>query len=593
MIVRMKKVTMAVSNRDKDNFLNSLRKEGLLHIKHLTTPVGLELTQNEERIHRIEKAINILSQFAVDDIRKPIHRLDELEVVHIIQEIFTLEQEREDLEKAMQEERESLSWFKQWGKFSLEDLLSLRENGIYLKLYVLNKSQFRKIKNKENVFVIKTQNGYFYIACIFYKEEEALPYDEIKLPPMGFNEAKTKLEEASRRYNEIIEQLREYVIFQRALETFAQNLRKKHHFLEVFFGMQKEEGFSLIQGYCPEPEIYRIISLADKNGAGYLIEDPGPNEEPPTLIKNPKWISIISPVFKFLNTLPGYREFDISPVFLLFFSLFFAIIIGDAGYGVLICLGTMFVRRRLKDIPGEPFRLMYILGFSTIIWGTITGTWFGFEKITHIPFFNSLIIDRMNSFVRENQDFMIFICFTIGTIHLSIAHIMRFLRTINKIQSLSQLGWISILWGLYFLAGRLVLNRPFPNLAGYLLIAGISMVLIFTNFQKNILKGILLTLIDAPLAITGSFGDIVSYLRLFAVSSASLAISTTFNSFADFNNILKGFFSVSILVFAHSLNITMSFLSVIVHGIRLNMLEFSSHLGMQWSGIKYSPFSEE
>ncbi len=258
MIVRMKKVTMAVSNRDKEDFLNSLRKEGLIHIKHLTSPVSSELTLNAERVQRLEKAVSILesspdvrgtqgldSQFETEGEEKPVQQLDELGIVHVIQEIFTLEQQREDLEKDIQDEKNILLWYRQWGGFSLEDLLTLRKQGIYLKLYVLNKAEFKKIRGKENIFVIKIENGYFYTAGVFYKEDEGLPFNEVKIPVGSFNYVKIKFAEDSRKFKEVIKQLKEHAVFQKPLKDFAQNLEMKHRFLEVFLACRKKKIFHL------------------------------------------------------------------------------------------------------------------------------------------------------------------------------------------------------------------------------------------------------------------------------------------------------------------------------------------------------------
>jgi V/A-type H+-transporting ATPase subunit I len=124
---------------------------------------------------------------------------------------------------------------------------------------------------------------------------------------------------------------------------------------------------------------------------------------------------------------------------------------------------------------------------------------------------------------------------------------------------------------------------------------GIVLVLLFSHPQKKFLKGITVTLADLPLRVINSFSDIISYLRLFAVGYATLAVASSFNHMAlriGFNNILGGFICALILFLGHGLNILLGLMAVIVHGIRLNMLEFSSHLGMQWSGIEYKPFRE-
>ncbi|MFH1380705.1 MAG: hypothetical protein ABIH57_00845, partial [Candidatus Omnitrophota bacterium] len=337
-----------------------------------------------------------------------------------------------------------------------------------------------------------------------------------------------------------------------------------------------------------------LKKAAKDNRWGIFVEELSEDEDAPVLIESSFLGKFIRPVFNFMNTLPGYREFDVSIVFLVFFSIFFAMLIGDAGYGILFLLGTYFASTRFKSTPREPFILFYILSVATIVWGALTGTWFGVEKIARLPFFSIFVIKSIDGFVDANQINIIQLCFTLGVIHLTIARAMLAVRLINSLKAMGQLGWILILWGFYFLAGKLVLNKEMPGFALWFIYAGLGLAVFFTNFnRKNYLKSMLSGLLSLPLNIIGSFSDIVSYLRLFAVGYASITVASSFNKIAlDMG--LGGFFGslvfALILLFGHGLNIILGGMAVIVHGIRLNMLEFSGHLGMQWSGVEYKPF---
>jgi len=144
-------------------------------------------------------------------------------------------------------------------------------------------------------------------------------------------------------------------------------------------------------------------------------------------------------------------------------------------------------------------------------------------------------------------------------------------------------------------ANHLVLGKPLPGFVAILFMAGVSLIAIFSHFQKNILKGILLSLSNLPLDIINTFSDVVSYIRLFAVGMATVIVASSFNEMAlgaGINSVLSGLISVVVLLFGHALNIILALMSVLVHGVRLNMLEFSGHIGMQWSGKKYRPFRE-
>jgi V/A-type H+-transporting ATPase subunit I len=238
---------------------------------------------------------------------------------------------------------------------------------------------------------------------------------------------------------------------------------------------------------------------------------------------------------------------------------------------------------------------MYVLSAATIVWGSVTGTWFGSEAMSRLPFLNPLIIRSISTFASGNQNLMIFICFTIGIAHLTLAHVLVALRYLNSLKVLAEIGWILVLWALYFIAAMLVISRPMPACTMKLLLAGSLLLLAFSEPQKNVFKAIVSSLTNVPLKIISSFADIVSYLRLFAVGYASVVLAGTFNSMVasiGFNSVISGLAAAAILFIGHLLNIVLGFMAVIVHGIRLNMLEFSGQMGMGWSGKEYTPFKE-
>ena len=595
MIVNMKKVTMIVSRPYREDFLTLLRGLGVVHIKRLAQPSSGDLTLIEEEESLLQKSDVILTTISTAKGQMNAEHLNDQQILEKAKNIFAVKQQCDELERKIQQAEDGMAWYRPWGKFSPPEVASLGEKDICIRLYRLNGREYKKISSRGNVHLISRTGGYFYVAAAYYQQEEHLPFEEIRLPVQGYDELQAQTENYKKELDELEDYLREQVAYKQEIDALIIRLQHRHRFLEVLHGMRSEEDLSLLQGFCPVNEISRLTEQAKKNGAGYLIEDPDNPEETPTLIRNPRWVSIINPVFRFMNTIPGYNEFDISLVFLIFFSLFFAMLIGDAGYGFIFLTVTWLIKRKAKNVPPQPFYLMYVMSIATIIWGAMTGTWFGIEQVTHLPVFRTLIISKINSFVA-NQNLMIFICFIIGVVQLTIAHLMKCIREINSIKALADLGWIGILWGLFFVAGTLVIYRPFPPAAGYLLGSGIILVLLFSNPQKNILKGVGISLANIPLKVINSFSDIVSYIRLFAVGYASVIMASSFNGIAlniGFGSVVSGFIAALILFMGHSLNIALGMMAVIVHGIRLNMLEFSGHLDMQWCGKKYMPFSEK
>jgi V/A-type H+-transporting ATPase subunit I len=272
-------------------------------------------------------------------------------------------------------------------------------------------------------------------------------------------------------------------------------------------------------------------------------------------------------------------------------------LIGDAGYGVFFLGIIVIARLVVKKAPWEFFALMTVTSLVTIGWGSITGTWFGSEEISNLWFLKWMRIDEIYSFAKgSTTELLMFICFILGITHLTIARLRSFIQKMPSLIAFAELGWLSILWGMFFLVLMIVLGQEMNPAALPLIIAGFGFLIIFSEQKGKFFRGLLSGLLNLPLNILsaiGSFSDIVSYVRLYAVGLASLELAKAFNGMAGgvgFSGpAIIG--SVLILFLGHALNIILGAMGVIVHGVRLNMLEFSGHLGMEWSGKQYKPFT--
>jgi V/A-type H+-transporting ATPase subunit I len=288
---------------------------------------------------------------------------------------------------------------------------------------------------------------------------------------------------------------------------------------------------------------------------------------------------------------PGYKEVDVSIYFLIAFALFFAMLVGDAGYGAMFLIITFLFRKKLSP---QIRLLIYVLSVATMIWGIFSGTYFGSEQIAAIPFFKNLIIPEIASFGADNISFMMHLSFLIGAIHLTIAHSIRFFQFVNSRRALSEIGWIAFVWGLFFVAEKLVLGKELPEWTHWLFIAGAGLVTLFSNEGKNFINGMLISVANLPLSLINGFSDIVSYVRLFAVGMATAAVASSFNNMILPEGVDRSFgemlMAAVALLLGHGLNIVLALMAVMVHGIRLNMLEFAGHLGVQFSGQAYQPF---
>ncbi len=336
---------------------------------------------------------------------------------------------------------------------------------------------------------------------------------------------------------------------------------------------------------------------------------------------------MIYPLTDFLGTVPGYFEYDISGWFLGFILIFFGIIFGDGGYGLFICAiagGLMLKNRLSKKAIAPAYWLVLLLGLSTVLWGTLTCTWFGLspEQIPawlqglSVPFISNVNADVLwhpfwtsgNVGLTTPQNLQI-VCFSLALVQLTVAHIKGAVRHHQSLKMLGDIGSILQLLGIYYIVLALVVNGevfgfglvlggiPVGTAAIAAIGIGFVMSFVFSNYEGSVIRAVLDSLkniVSVLLGVVNVFSDIVSYIRLLAVGLAGAAISATVNELAGpmLGDLMFMIVAILLLVFGHGLNMILNILSVIVHGIRLNTLEFSSHLDMSWSGHKYKPFEE-
>ncbi|MDD3296286.1 MAG: hypothetical protein PHU64_02890 [Candidatus Omnitrophica bacterium] len=586
----MKKITVMVAEKDANSAVGRLRKLGLVHVEPMQPPHADYIDTLNRRIPMVDKILTLLGSS-----KAPQKDLDNSKAVLIAKKILALSGQRQELASQIENLKKRLDWFREWGDVSYGALQRLKKEGVFIKLYYGPKSSLKQIDTGKLVYVLSREKGGLRLALVTRDAQEALNLPEVHVPNIDKNALQKMIYILAADFKEIDKQIDDFRIYARYFSRVKTEFHKRLDFCHVRFGMVNKQGIYCLKGFCPSEDVPAINEAAIQHGWALLVEEPDEPQEVPTLIRNPRWVRIIDPVFKFMGTVPGYKEFDISFWFLLFFSLFFAMLIGDAGYGIIFLFITLYARKKFPRAPSEPFFLIGVLSLATIAWGAITGTWFGCEKIAQLPVFKAVVVNKISSASTTNQSFMMGLCFVIGVIHLTIAHAKLALSLINSLKALAQVGWICILWGVFFVANSLVLGSRLPGLSLWLLSIGLILAVLFSNPQKNMLKGALISLGNLPLSVISSFSDIVSYLRLFAVGYASAIVASSFNNMAlasGINSVVAGFMAALILVLGHTLNITLGFMAVIVHGMRLNMLEFSGHLGMEWSGKEYKPFKE-
>lgn len=581
MIVPMKKLTLLVSARERRSALDELRKLGVLHVQHIKNPSSDDIYDLQNQLTDIEKVGVILD----GDVKKA---KDGIDAPELIKKSLEFAARKEALTAELNEKNEQKKWFDTWSKVSLASVEKLKEAGLFVRYYTTDKDSFKTVPAEAQIATVQDSKEGVKFAYFGKSEDDKLDLNESRMPQVEVTELESRIADIEMELATIKAEIAELVPHKAVLDDFKTSIEKKLELNNVLYGMADEGQFAYLQGFCPDDKVDNVKTASETHGWGIIVDEPDDPAEVPTLLRNKKPASWLAPLLQFMGTLPGYHEMDVSFVFLAFFSVFYAMIIGDAGYGFIFLAGTIFFRIKMKNAPSAPFALFGLLSITTIIWGLLTGTWFGSKAISELPFLNLFVIDNMYSFNNSDAatQFMKQFAFILGAVQLIIGRLLAMSRKLKQPQALAEVGWILVTIFMYFLAQLLVNGQPMPNWPPYLLGAGMVLVMVFTDFQKNILKAIGGSLITTILDTISRFSDVVSYIRLYAVGIATVTVAASFNDMAG------GLAAPLILVFGHGLNIILGLMSVLVHGVRLNMLEFSGALGQEWSGKEYKPFKE-
>jgi V/A-type H+-transporting ATPase subunit I len=581
MILEMKKVSLICLESAKMQALEALRELGVMHVELDCKNDSPDYTESERLFNATSKVINAVSGRK----GKPSEDFAGMTGEELVRKIEEINETNSDLIKkrdALGKDWEKVS---PWGEFSSNLIEELREKGVYVYLCAGNKNTLLLLPAGTSYKIISQDRGKLYFAVISNVEQEKSALPTVNVPmDKGLRELENEINDCKYAIQNNEEALDALSCEINKLKIQQIKAKETIEFISSRDSMKSAGEISYINGFVPTHLVENLRTAAKNNGWGLLITDPHHDDKVPTLIQVPKIFQISKPIFDVIGIAPSYHEVDISVCFLLFLSLFVGILIGDAGYALLLFLTLGVAKLTIKSEKARvPINLLFFMGFWILICGFLTGSWFGIET------------EKLPGFLHpnpwfKNEDNLRYCCFIIAALHLSIAHIWIAVLKINKIgQVIGQIGWVLFIWGNFFLASSLVAGRTFPHLAYYLFIIGFIMMLFSINYRE------IGEVCGFPFAILSSFVDLLSYIRLFAVGLSAVYVAENFNKMAagaldmPYFGLILG---IIIIIFGHSLNIMLGALAVLVHGIRLNTLEFSGQLGLHWSGFLYKPFKK-
>lgn len=554
MIVRMRHLDLVTLASDQTASLEALRALGAVHIASAPTK-GAETLKAEAEMAAAEKAVKLILAARGKETNLEVRP-------HPIEEVFALAADREKLETAAESLEREIKRYAPYGDFDPVLAQKLLDSGYDLT--------YLKVR---------------------------LP---TVLPPMRLGRMREKLSRIQHRI--ALDTVRLAETDEQAILKRYPALNDRLIFVAAQEAIQAKGPLAILSGWIPVDRTEGFVKAAQANGWAYLMREPRADETPPTLIEPPKAFRPMKELFKMLGISPAYSESDVSVPFMCYFSLFFAMLVGDGAYGMIFLAATLYgwMKYRRASVKSPILKswlvLLTVFSSATVIWGLLSNTWFGAQ----IPFCANW--PTVKWLADPSYGNMMLLCFTIGASHLILARLLNGLAKINDSTAIAEFGWAGIVLFMYFVTNNIVgVFSSIPTWA--FVVFGVSLVAVFGfTVKPSQFKSRGGELGMLPLNIMSALGDIISYVRLFAVGLASVKVAENFNSMAT--GLMSGADSptlkavmavlmVLVLVLGHGLNLAMAALSILVHAVRLNTLEFSNHKGVSWSGYLFRPFRKE
>lgn len=599
MITKMKKLTFLIYHKEYDPFLQKIRDLGVIHVaeKAQGTPENAELQESIRLSNRYTSTIKFLQALNAELKEQ---KGDAERGAKALEEVEALQLEKTQLQHQLQSFEKERTALDAWGDFEPASVLKLQDAGYQVNFYVCSEKNFEEEwLNTYHATVINQVGSRIYFITITKKGEMPdLEVESAKLPTCSLSQLVAKCNGLEQSIQEVEAKLKaaagEKLLSLQAAQTVVHS---QIEFSKVVLNTEQaaDNKLMLLQGWAPAAKIPEITDYLNQQEVYFEISDPTPEDNVPIDLNNKGFFRLFEPIMR-LYMLPKYNELDLTPFFAPFFMLFFGLCLGDSGYGLFMLLGVTIYRMVGKNISASMkpiLTLVQILGASTFFCGMLTGTFFGFSLYgLDIPFFKKM----RDIFFLDNQ-WMFNLSLILGAVQIIFGMILK--ATNQAIQfgikyALATIGWIIVLvsTALAFMLGDLM---PMGGTL-HLVILAVAAILIFllNSPGKNIFLNIGLGLWDSYNMATGLLGDILSYVRLFALGLSGGILASVFNSLAagmsPDNAIAGPIVMVLIFLIGHSINMFMNILGAMVHPMRLTFVEFFKNSGYEGGGKEYKPF---
>lgn len=613
-IVPLRRVTLIGELKRRGEVLLGLQQLGCVHLVDLTE-VGGNTKKQASHYDELKSAIAYLdrcpekrpafSQTLVGDGTES-GETDHANVQQIATEVLAIESESRALAEEQELVIEKIERTRPWGNFRLPTAGELRGRQFYF--YRMTHRQVREVaaetKRAFSFHLVARDRDHEYWAVIADCRPAKMPCEPEELDPRSLVELESRL-------NEIGERSEQLQVQRIALTRMLDRLRHELGAMQDESARMIAQQRSLVdgpvfalQGWAPLRQLEALERFARRHTLTLSASSPTVDDDPPTLLSNPRPIAGAEGAVTFFMT-PGYHAWDPTWVVFFSFSAFFAMILADAGYGIVLgLLLALFAKRLGHTAAGRQFRqLAVFMVLVTIGYGLMIGSFFGFAPPTE-SWLNHLVIKSDGQSIMQDREAMMLLSATIGVFHLVLANLVVAWRWLGSGHALSSAGWAIVLIGGWLLT---LTNLPKPDVVtlmaewmggesiawanaftqagSWMLWTGLVFVFLFSSVQPVFSarpRDVLRRGADGLLGLTGvtkAFGDSLSYLRLFALGLASAQLAVLFNQMASDASKIKGVgILLGLLVFllGHTLNFVLAVVGGVVHGLRLNCIEFFS-----------------
>ena len=614
MITKMNKLTLLVYHKEYIDFLQRLREVGVVHIVERNSGVAEdpEVEKQMALAARYMRTIKRLERCPLENIQPAKSIGGAMDVVEKCESLLTEAEQRRGILQTIEKDIAALA---PWGNFDVTTIEKLENAGYEIRFFISPAKSFKQEWTDEyNAIVVAEQASRYYFVTVTPKHQVVdIDAETAKLPEASLSALECEKECVEKEIVALSEELDALAVAElNTLRSAHEALMHELEFMKVALDGEKVSGDKLVmlEGWVPEENLAELKAMLDASGAFYDVRPVRRDDKAPVKLKNNAFTRMYETLTKMYG-MPSGTDFDPTPIVAPFFSLFFAFCMGDAGYGlILILLGFLLKKKMGKDMAGM-MNLVITLGIFTTVIGAVLGTFFGMSLLSDFDLpekIRQFIIAGNIELFGSTYDKQMVLALGIGVVHISLAMTVKAINSTvfyGFKESLSAWGWWLVVVGGVVLGTLTFLSIIPAEISKWALIAigslGALGIYVLNNLRRNVLANIGAGLWDTYNMASGLLGDILSYIRLFALGLAGGMLGQTFNSLAMM--LVDGKEGIGaaigwvgfglIIVLGHTLNIAMSCLSAFVHPLRLTFVEYFKNAGYEGKGVEYKPFKNK